>query len=116
MAQTRHGRGEPPREADVEVLGVAGLFDRIEAEQVRDRIIALAARGQRRFVVDLANVEAMAPQAMTPLLQAARRLQPDDGRVSVVFDPFLTVFAAEGLEDLFDVAVTREDALRRIRA
>lgn len=95
MARTPHGRTEAAHEADVEVLGVTGLFDRVQAEQLRDRIITLAARGQRRFVVDLSDAEAMAPQAMTPLLEAARRLQPDHGRVSVVFDPDLTVFAAE---------------------
>jgi anti-anti-sigma factor len=110
----RYGRTEEAREAGVEVLTVGGAFDGIEAESLRDLITELAGQGERRFVVDLSHVTAMAPEAMAPLLDAASRIEGNDGRVSVIFDPFLTVFAADGLDALFDVAVTREDALRRI--
>lgn len=116
MPPTSSARPEHRRESEVEVLAVSGVFDRIQAGQLRDRIVALAHSGGRRFVVDLSRVEVMTPEMISPLREAARRLEPVGGRVSIVFDPLLTVFAAEGLEDLYDVAVTREDAVRRILA
>lgn len=109
-------RTEELRDQDVDVFAVDGPFDGFEAQRVGDRIAALAARGERRFIVDLSNVTAMTPAAMAPLVDAARSIDVDDARISVIFDSSLTVFAADGLDALFDVAVTREDALTRIRA
>ena len=63
---------------------------------------------------DLVAVVAMDPRTMIPLLRASRQVHSDGGRISAVFDPLLQLFAVEGLEDLFDVAVTREDAVAGI--
>jgi anti-anti-sigma factor len=116
MAHTHIRHIEEIHEAGAEVLVAFGEFDHERAIAIEQRIAELAARGVHRFVVDLSHVDAIAPEAVAPLLEAARRREPENGRVSVVFDPFLTVFAVDGLDDLFDVAVTRDDALRRIRA
>ena len=65
-------------------------------------------------MIDLVAVEEMDPRAMLPLLRASRELRRLGGRVSVVFDPLLQVSAVKGLEDLYDVAVTRGDAVAGI--
>jgi hypothetical protein len=62
-------------------------------------------------VIELVEAHAMDPQAMAALIGVARELRPAGGRVSVVFDPLLQGFCAEGLEDLYDAAVTRDDAV-----
>jgi anti-anti-sigma regulatory factor len=98
----------------VRVLAVRGQFTQAVGERMAQRLLGLASAGGRDFVVDLVAVVAMDPQAMIPLLRASRQVRSDGGRISVVFDPLLQVFAVEGLEDLFDVAVTREDAVAGI--
>ncbi len=98
-------------EDGVRVLAVGGDFSPAAGERLAAHIRGLAEAGEDAFVVDLVAVEAMDPRAMLPLLSAARELKSVDCRISVVFDPLLQVFAVEGLEDLYDVAVTREDAV-----
>jgi hypothetical protein len=95
----------------VRVFAVSGEFTPAVSERLARRMSALAEAGEDAFVIDLVGVEAMDPRAMLPLLRAARELRSVGGRVTVVFDPLLQVFAVEGLEDLHDVAVTREDAV-----
>jgi hypothetical protein len=95
----------------VRVFAVSGEFTPAVSERLARRMSALAEAGEDAFVIDLVGAEPMDPRAMPPLLCAARELRPTGGRVSVVFDPLLQVFAVEGLEDLHDVAVTREDAI-----
>jgi hypothetical protein len=99
----------------VRVLAIGGEFTPAAGEQLAKHILGLAKAGEDAFVIDLVTVEAMDPRSMVPVLRAARELESVDGRISVVFDPLLQVFAAEGLEDLYDVAVTREDAVAGIR-
>lgn len=48
------------------------------------------------------------------MVEAARRLQASGVRISVVFDSLLQVFRTPGIEELFDVAVTAQDALERL--
>lgn len=105
---------EEPAGHGVRVLAVRGQFTQPVGERLARRVLGLAATGEHAFVVDLAAVEAMDAQAMTPLLLAAREVRSGGGRISVVFDPLLQVFAVDGLEDLFDVAVTREEAVAGI--
>jgi hypothetical protein len=106
---------EESSEDGVRVLAVGGEFTPAAGERLAEHVLGLAEAGEDAFVIDLVAVEAMDPRAMVPILRAARELQSVAGRISVVFDPLLQVFAAEGLEDLYEVAVTREDALAGIR-
>jgi len=105
---------EEPAAEGVALLGLHREVNPPKGERLAQRILELAAAGGRAFIVDLSAVDALDPRAMTPLLRAARRLRPEGVRVSVVFDTLLTVFTVEGLNELYDVAVTREDALARI--
>jgi anti-anti-sigma regulatory factor len=105
---------EEPADHGVRVLAVHGQFTQPVGERLARRVLGLVATGERAFVVDLAAVGAMDAQAMIPVLRAAREVRSAGGRISVVFDPLLQVFAVNGLEDLFDVAVTREDAVAGI--
>lgn len=101
-------------EDGVRVIAVGSEFSPTIGERLAEHILGLAEAGEDAFVVDLVAVQAMDPRAILPLLSAARELRSGEGRVAVVFDPLLQVFAVEGLEDLYDVAVTREDAVARI--
>ena len=98
----------------VRVVAVGAAFTPTVGERLAHRIRLLAAAGDDAFVIDLVEVQAMDPRAMAALIGVARELRPAGGRVSVVFDPLLQVFCAEGLEDLYDVAVTRDDAVAGI--
>jgi hypothetical protein len=101
------GSDHGPREVDV--FGVRGVFDEAAGRRVTQRILDLAGQGRRAFVIDLAGADDVDSSALTPVLTACARLEPDGGRISVVMDSRLTVFGAPGREALYDVAVTRED-------
>jgi hypothetical protein len=98
----------------VRVLALGPAFTPTVAERLAERISALAASGEDAFVIDLVEVQAMDPRAMASVIGVSRALRSAGSRVSVVFDPLLQLFCAEGLEDLYDVAVTREDAVAGI--
>lgn len=98
----------------IRLLTVPGPLDQCVAQSLARRIIDLAHGGWRDFVLDLSAAQEPSPNAMDPLVWVARALGSRDVRVSVVFDPALIVFQAPGLDALFDVAVTREDAVDRL--
>jgi hypothetical protein len=81
---------------------------------VAQRILDLTRYGRRAFVIDLAGADDVDPNARMPVFTVCAQLEPDGGRISVVMDSRLAVFAASGREALYDVAVTREDAVARI--
>ena len=96
------------------VLEVRPGFDAGAGERLARRIVELAAGGQRAVVVDLSGLEAVGPDAIAPVVAAARRFEAEGVRISVVFDSLLQVFAMPGIDAFFDVAVTAHDALARL--
>lgn len=96
------------------LLRVRDPFAAVEGERLAQRIVGLAGQGQDAFVVDLSGLLAASPEAMAPVVDAARRLHAAGVRISVVFDSLLQVCCTPGIEELFDVAVTAQDALERL--
>ena len=96
------------------VLEVRPVFDAGTGQRLAQRIVELAAGGQRAVVVDLSGLEAVGPDAIAPVVAAARRLEAEGVRISVVFDSLLQVFAMPGIDAFFDVAVTAQDAVARL--
>ena len=99
---------------EVDVFNFRGAFDEPAARRVAERILDLAGRGRRAFVIDLEGADDVEPRALTRIFSTCAQLEPDGGRISVVMDARLTVFGVEGREALYDVAVTRDDAVARI--
>jgi anti-anti-sigma regulatory factor len=96
------------------VLEVRPAFDAAAGQRLAQRIVELAAGGQRAVVVDLSGLETVGPDAIAPLVAAARRLETEGVRISVVFDSLLQVFAMPSVDAFFDVAVTAQDAVARL--
>jgi anti-anti-sigma regulatory factor len=96
------------------VLQVRSVFDAVAGERLAQRIVYLAAGGQQAIVVDLSGIEAVGADAIAPLVAAARRLEADGVRISVVVDSSLQTFAMPGIEAFYDVAVTAQDAVARL--
>ena len=93
-------------------LGAIGSLD----SAVRS---ALAAAGSPpRLIVDLSDVDMLAPVVLGVLLDARRRCQGAGGAMSlVVTSPEISVTLVDaGVEPLFDVAAGLQDAMRRLSA
>jgi len=99
---------------EVDVFAVRGVFDEPAGRRVAQRIHDLARQGRHAFVIDLAGADDVDPSALAPVFSVCAELEPDGGRISVVMDSRLAVFGASGREALYDVAVTRQDAVARI--
>jgi anti-anti-sigma regulatory factor len=96
------------------VLQVRPVFDAGAGERLAQRIVELATGGQQAIIVDLSGIEAVGPDAIAPVVAAARRLDAEGVRIAVVFDSLLQVFAMPGIDAFFDVAVTAHDAVARL--
>ena len=99
---------------EVDVFAVRGVFYEAAGSRVAQRIHDLARQGRHAFVIDLATADDVDPSALTPVFSECAELEADSGRISVVMDSRLAVFVASGREALYDIAVTRQDAVARI--
>ena len=98
----------------IHVFTVGPRLRMFGAEQLAGRIMQLASEGSRNFIVDLSPTEDVDVRALAPLVGVAGELGERHGRLSIVLDPLLVIFQAEGLERLFEVAVTEEAAVARM--
>jgi anti-sigma B factor antagonist len=85
------------------VLEVGGEIDVYTAPQLRERLIALVESGDRRVVVDLANVEFLDSTGLGVLVGALKRLRGVDGEFSLVCaqERLLKIFRITGLDRVF---------------
>ena len=96
------------------VFALRGPLDVPAGRCLARRIVELAEQGSRDFVIDLSTAEAVDPSAMESLVPICVDLESSRVRVSVVLASALAIFAADGRDAFFDVAVTREAAVARL--
>lgn len=71
-----------PKENGVVVLGLSGRVDASNAAVWEQRILALIAAGEKRLVLDCAQLQYMSSAGLRVLLVAAKRLS-DDGKLGI---------------------------------
>lgn len=110
---------EEDRLADgVHVVAVAGEVDIFTAPDLK-RVIAQAIDdGAQRLVIDLTRTRFLDSTALGVLIGAVKRLRPLDGRMAIVnTEPSTTkTFQITGLDRIFTIVETREQALESVTA
>jgi anti-sigma B factor antagonist len=105
------------RELDgVEVVRLSGEFDLYAAEELEHAFDPLIARS-RLVVVDLSEVQFFDSTALALVLGLRRRLLSIGGRLALVVDGHeaVRVFEISGLDRIFVLARTLEEALRLVQ-
>lgn len=101
----------------VALIVVHGELDLFTAPELRERLRAHLEADDVDLVVDLAACAFVDASGCQALLRAARRLGARGGRLAIVStDPGnARVFTVMGLDELFPIAGTREDAVAALR-
>lgn len=95
------------------VLEVAGEVDVYTAPVLRDRLADLLEAGKRHLIVDLGGVEFLDSTGLGVLVAGLNRAREVGGSLSLVCsqERVLKLFRITGLDEVFTVHATVEDAL-----
>jgi anti-anti-sigma factor len=100
------------RSAHLVTLAIHGRLDAAFSGGFEQRILACIDAGDRRVIVDLAELDYINSVGLRVLMLAAKRLQPVGGRIVLcALQPSIRhVFDIAGLSSTFAIATTREEA------
>src|SRR5688572_23725448 len=100
-------------DSDTHIVAVTGEIDLFTAPEFKQRIAAPIDAGRSRVVVDLRETTFIDSSSLGVLIGAHRRLKLRGGALVVVCDvaAIVKTFKVTGLDGLFTVAPTLEEAL-----
>ena len=101
---------------DCLVVAVRGDLDLFTAPELKQRLTEAIEGGTTRVVVDLDEATSIDSTTLGVLIAAVKRLRLRDGGLAVVCnDPTIArTFEITGLDEVFGVLDTREEALARL--
>jgi anti-sigma B factor antagonist len=100
---------------DRTVLTVRGELDLYTAPALRDRVLAAAAEGQRRLVIDLSGVPFMDSSGLGVIVACLKRLRESGGDLALVTapgSPPSKLLSLTGLDRAIPTSSTPDEALR----
>jgi anti-anti-sigma factor len=98
------------------ILGVKGRIDASNASTLEQKALALIDGGERRLVLDLAQLDYISSAGLRVLLMVAKRLTPRDGKLAIASlkDQVKEVFDIAGFSSIFKIYPTQKDAVAAI--
>ena len=98
---------------DVAVVAVRGAIDLFTAPELKEGLLGVVENGATQIVLDLTETSFLDSSALAVLLSARKSLAGRSGRLAIAgLNPNLqATFALTGLDQLFAIAATREDAI-----
>jgi anti-sigma B factor antagonist len=97
----------------IAVIQVAGELDLYTAPNLKKHLLAALEDGALKVVIDMTGVHFIDSSALGVLIGGVKRLKPNDGRLALVSvdDNVNWIFRITGLNNVFDIYPTREEAL-----
>lgn len=101
---------------DVVVLSLSGRLDATTAKTFESKILAQIESGDRRFIIDLAQLDYISSAGLRVLVLAAKQLGSVKGRIVLcsLKTPVREVFDIVGFSSTFPIYASPEDAMRNI--
>lgn len=98
--------------AGTTVVDVAGEIDVYTSPKLREKLVSLVNGGTLRLVVNLEKVDFIDSTGLGVLVGVLKRLRARDGSLDLVCrqDGLLRVFTITGLENVFTIHATVDDA------
>jgi anti-anti-sigma factor len=100
----------------VVVLSLNGRVDASNAATLEQKILALIAAGERRLVIDCAQLQYMSSAGLRVLLVAAKRLS-NDGKLGIaaLSNQIRDVFDIAGFSSIFQIYHTQDEAVAAVQ-
>jgi len=104
------------RSDDVVILALSGKLDAKTAKTFEDKMLADIDSGDRRFVIDLSQLEYVSSSGLRVFLLAAKRLQATHGRIVLcsLQEHVRQVFDLAGFSSIFSIYGSREEGVRSL--
>jgi anti-sigma B factor antagonist len=109
---------EQPLDDERHVLAVCGEIDLFTAPELREVLGDCIDAGRKRIVIDLTETTFVDSTALGVLLGGFKRLRSRDGALAIVnVDENITrTFEITGLDQIFTIAATRDEAVAALDA
>jgi len=106
------------RENDVLILGPVGHLDTRTQGDFEKVVLERLQTGERRFIVDMVDVEYLASAGLRVLLMLAKKLKATEGQLVIcgMNEHVLEVFNVAGFSGFFTINDTKEEALATVGA
>mgnify|MGYP003576540656 CR=1 FL=1 len=101
------------RTGDIVTLSLSGKLDTTTAKAFEQKILAHIESGDRRFIIDLAQLDYISSSGLRVLVSAAKRLG-NDGKIVLcsLKDPVREVFNIVGFLSVFPAYGSHDEAIR----
>jgi anti-anti-sigma factor len=106
------------KQDDALIVSIDDHLDTVSAPQFEARLMGLIGAGERRLIVDCAQLEYINSAGLKVILLAAKELESLGGKfvLCTLAPGVLMVFETIGFTRIMNIAATRDDALRSIRS
>ena len=102
------------RTADIVTLSLSGKLDTTTAKTFEERMLAHIEAGDRRFIIDLAQLDYISSAGLRVFLLAAKRLDSGKGKIVLcsLKNPVREVFDIAGFSSIFSVYGSHDEAIQ----
>ena len=118
------------RTADIVTLSLSGKLDGTTAKAFEEKILGQIESGDRRFIIDLAELDYVSSQGLRVFLLAGKRLDSVNGKLVLCGfkktipyytlnrreDPVREVFDIAGFSSIFSTYGSDDDAIKALQA
>ena len=104
------------RKADAVVLALSGKLDATTAKTFEKKLLSEIESGERRFVINLAQLDYISSAGLRVFLLAAKRLNSANGKIllSSLQDSVREVFDITGFSSVFCIYGSDDDAIKNL--
>ncbi len=104
------------RTEDIVTLSLSGKLDTTTAKIFEAKILAQIESGDRRFIIDLAQLDYISSAGLRVFVFAAKRLNSANGKIVLcsLKDPVREVFDIAGFSSIFPVYGSHDEAIRSL--
>jgi anti-sigma B factor antagonist len=101
------------RTADIVTLSLSGKLDTTTSKVFEEKIVAHIESGNRRFIIDLGQLDYISSSGLRVLVSAAKRLANDNGKIVLcsLKEPVREVFNIVGFLSVFPVYGSHDEAI-----
>jgi anti-anti-sigma factor len=102
------------RQSGVLILGLSQRLDATTAKAFEDKILGMIDAGDRRVLVDLAQLEYVSSAGLRVFLLAAKRLSAVQGKLAIsgLNDHVRQVFDIAGFSTILSIYPSRDEAMK----
>src|SRR5262245_26010659 len=104
------------RTAEIVTLSLSGRLDTTTAKVFEEKILTRIESGDRRIVIDLAQVDYISSAGLRVFILAAKRLNSANGKMVLcaLKDPVKEMFDIAGFLAVFSIYVSHDEAIKQL--